>query len=97
MITTQNSNLQLLFALDLGYDESDVIAGGPKRDMIRERIQEDFVKADVYFQTLNVQTIRQEEKYSVSMVWRISGKLRKFWILEGSKISLVSLILEQAY
>ena len=56
----------MLFALDLGYEESEVVNFGLKRDMIRERIQEDFVKADVYFQTLNVQTIRQEEKYSVS-------------------------------
>ena len=56
----------MLFALDLGYPSSDLVVGGPKQDMIKQRIQEDFVKADVYFQTLNVQTIRQEKKYSVS-------------------------------
>ena len=56
----------MLFASDLGYPSSDLVGGGPKQDMIKQRIQEDFVKADVYFQTLNVQTIRQEKKYSVS-------------------------------
>ena len=56
----------MLFASDLGYPSSDLVGGGPKQDIIKQRIQEDFVKADVYFQTLNVQTIRQEKKYSVS-------------------------------
>lgn len=60
-----NRAIQMLFALDMGYPSSDLVAGGPKQDLIKQRIQEDFVKADVYFQTLNVQTIKQEEKYSV--------------------------------
>ena len=60
-----NRAIQMLFALDMGYPPSDLVAGGPKQDLIKQRIQEDFVKADVYFQTLNVQTIKQEEKYSV--------------------------------
>ena len=55
----------MLFALDMGYPQSDILTGGPKQDLIKERIQEDFVKADIYFQTLNVQTIKQEKKYSV--------------------------------
>ena len=55
----------MLFALDLGYPSSDLLTGGPKQDLIKQRIQEDFVKADIYFQTLNVQTIKQEKKYSV--------------------------------
>ena len=60
-----NSAIQMLFALDLGYPSSDLLTGGPKQDLIKQRIQEDFVKADIYFQTLNVQTIKQEKKYSV--------------------------------
>ncbi len=38
---------------------------GSARDAIKTEIQEDFVKADIYYQTLNVQTIAQEKKYSV--------------------------------
>lgn len=56
----------MLFALDMGYPSSDILTGGPKQDLIKQYIQEDFVKADIYFQTLNVQTIKQEKKYSVS-------------------------------
>lgn len=61
-----NNAIQMLFALDMGYPSSDILTGGPKQDLIKQYIQEDFVKADIYFQTLNVQTIKQEKKYSVS-------------------------------
>ena len=33
--------------------------------MIQKQIQKDFVKADIYFKSLNVQTITQKKKYTV--------------------------------
>jgi len=34
--------------------------------LIRETIKEDYVRADIYFQTLNVQTLTEDPKYTVS-------------------------------
>ncbi len=51
--------------IDLGYDETELRARGPKAYEIKEKLQQDYVRADVYYQTLNVQTLKQEEKYSV--------------------------------
>lgn len=53
-------------ALELGYDAATVLADGPEAAGIRESIQQEFVKADIYFQTLNIQTIEQTAKYAVS-------------------------------
>ena len=50
----------------MNYSEELLNVGGPERDMIKSQIQEDFAKADIYFQSLNVQTIVQEKKYTVS-------------------------------
>ena len=38
---------------------------------IKENIQTNYAKAEVYYQTLNVQNIKETEKYSVSMRQRI--------------------------
>ena len=44
---------------------------GPERDNIKSDVQQDFAKADVYFQSLNVQTIKQEGKYTVTKIHSI--------------------------
>ena len=62
---SSSPNLQIDFALGMDYPTETLEAGGPDRDMIKSQIQEDYAKADIYFQSLNVQTIAQEKKYSV--------------------------------
>ena len=53
----------------MDYSKEILEVDGPKRDMIKSQIQEDYAKADIYFQSLNVQTIAQEKKYSVYSLW----------------------------
>ena len=65
---SSSPNLQIDFALGMDYSKETLEAAGPKRDMIKSQIQEDYAKADIYFQSLNVQTIAQEKKYSVQPV-----------------------------
>ena len=36
-----------------------------KAEEIQAYIQQDYVKADIYYQTLNVKSIRQDRKYTV--------------------------------
>ena len=50
----------------MNYSATILETDGPERDMVKSQIQEDFAKADIYFQSLNVQTIAQEEKYTVT-------------------------------
>ncbi len=52
-------------AIDAGYDQEYIEARGPKATEIKEKVQEEFVKLEVYFQSLNVQTITQTAKYTV--------------------------------
>ena len=59
-------NSQIDFALDMNYSATILETDGPERDMVKSQIQQDFAKADIYFQSLNVQTIAQEEKYTVT-------------------------------
>ena len=56
-------------AIELGYEESVVMANGPKAAEIKSEIQEDFARADIYYQTLNVQSIIQSAKYSVQKLF----------------------------
>ena len=51
--------------IELGYDETEMRAKGIFAGQGKTKIQEDFVRADIYYQTLNVQTIEQTAKYSV--------------------------------
>ena len=71
LIDHSDPNLQIDFALGMDYPTETLEADGPMRDMIKSQIQEDFAKADIYFQSLNVQTIAQEQKYSVLPVIQI--------------------------
>ena len=51
----------------MNYSKSYLNQVQEDQDNIKEQIQEDFVKADIYFKSLNVQTIKQEKKYTVSV------------------------------
>ena len=53
-------------AIELGYEAALIEANGPKAAEIKAAIQEDFARADIYYQTLNVQSIIQSAKYSVN-------------------------------
>jgi len=51
-------------ALSMGYDVAD-LQQDVIRDLIKAEIQEDFLKVDVYFETLNVRRIVETKKYTV--------------------------------
>jgi hypothetical protein len=51
--------------VQIGYSAGVLLAQGPAAQAIQEEIQQGFVKADVYYQTLNVRVIEQSEKYTV--------------------------------
>ncbi len=68
------SHLQRDFAYDMGVSAEKL--NNPKiREALKEDIQKDFAKATVYYQTLNVQTISQEPKYSVRLSMTIDKPL----------------------
>ena len=63
----------LLLASNLQYPYSMVWQGdssghsqGDSRQQVRKEIQEDFTSVNIYFESLNVQTISQKAKYNVS-------------------------------
>ena len=48
------------------YSDSDLNAPEPPRQAeIQSEIQQDYTRAEIYYQTLNIQTITQSEKYDV--------------------------------
>ena len=61
-------------ALDLGYDlphEENTQAASSESDIavkIKTKIQNDYVKADIFFQTLNVKSIIERPSMSVSNI-----------------------------
>ena len=57
--------LQVDFAVDMNYSKSQLNVIGTERELIQKQIQKDYVKADIYFKSLNVQTITQNKKYTV--------------------------------
>ena len=40
----------------------------PKKAAIQQEIQEDYTRAEIYYQTLNIQTITMSPKYDVSNI-----------------------------
>ena len=50
---------------DLGYSLDNKDKKGPDALEIRSGIQEDYTRADIYYQTLNVRSIIQNEAYPV--------------------------------
>ena len=58
-------------ALDLGYDlpqEENTQASSDIAVKIKTKIQNDYVKADIFFQTLNVKSIIERPSMSVSSI-----------------------------
>ena len=58
-------------ALDLGYDlpqEENTQASSDIAVKIKTKIQNDYVKADIFFQTLNVKSIIERPSMSVSNI-----------------------------
>ena len=56
--------MQDLLAKDLDYTISDT--QGPEAQKIKIQIQQDYLKMDIFYQTLNVRSISQSAKYPVS-------------------------------
>ena len=52
---------------DLGYTLDNKDKKGPDALEIRSGIQEDYTRADIYYQTLNVRSIIQNEAYPVRL------------------------------
>ena len=59
---------QVDFAVSMNYTKKqlDVL-----KDVLKDQIQGDFAKADIYFNSLNVQTMAEEIKYTVAERRRI--------------------------
>lgn len=51
--------------MDLGHEQKTLNAKGAEALEIKASIQQNLVKAEVYYQTLNVQSITQKKKYTV--------------------------------
>eukprot|EP00090_Calanus_glacialis_P004580 TRINITY_DN13435_c1_g1_i1.p1 TRINITY_DN13435_c1_g1~~TRINITY_DN13435_c1_g1_i1.p1 ORF type:complete len:302 (-),score=83.60 TRINITY_DN13435_c1_g1_i1:31-864(-) len=63
-----------LLALDVGtYTPEDINSGGPKGNEIKKTIQQDFTRVEVYYQTLNIQSIVQTEKYDLQSLFGSLG------------------------
>ena len=58
--------LQYDLALDLGYSDSDLQGDPIKKAEAKAKVQQDYTRVDVYFQTLNVKSIVQSPTYPVS-------------------------------
>ncbi len=59
-------NFQPDLAIDLGYLAKDVLGSDDTiKTIIQTTIQSNFAKAEIYYQTLNVQSIEEKRKYSV--------------------------------
>jgi hypothetical protein len=68
-------------AVDMGYRTNEVIMEGPRQDQIKSLVQQDYAKVEVYYQTLNVQSIMQQMKYSVTMHLTEKRKASVTWDL----------------
>ena len=51
----------------MNYTKKELHKTGHELDMLKDQIQGDFAKADIYFNSLNVQTMAEERKYTVAM------------------------------
>ena len=57
-------------ALDLGHTAAEI---SEPRLGVKQEIQQDYTRAEIYYQTLNIQAIHQKPKFDVSKsVWNIS-------------------------
>jgi hypothetical protein len=63
-------------AIDLGYSNSELQGSPPKQLEAKAKVQQDYARVDVYFQTLNVKSIVQTPTYpGSSLVSNIGGAL----------------------
>ena len=60
--------LQYDLAIDLGYSNSDLKGSPIKQAEAKAKVQQDYARVDVYFQTLNVKSIVQTPTYPVSIM-----------------------------
>ena len=49
----------------MGYKKEDLIGDAEKEALIKNEIQEDYARVDIYYQTLNVHMIEQSPVISV--------------------------------
>ncbi len=61
-----SAELQSTLALENDFDESEVFGDSTIAQYLRSEIQQNYLKVEVYFQTLNVREIREMKKYTVS-------------------------------
>jgi len=58
-------------SLALEFFDKDDLKGRP--DIIKQKIQEDFTRAEIYYQTMNVVTIQQDPKYTLQSLFGALG------------------------
>ena len=63
--------LQYDLAIDLGYSNSELKGSPIKQAEAKAKVQQDYARVDVYFQTLNVKSIVQTPTYPVSIITNI--------------------------
>ncbi len=73
----------------MGFLEGQV--NGPQSDDIKSSLLEDYARADVYFKTLNVQTVEERAKYPNVRISRATRKRLFFRILLNKCFQVASL------
>lgn len=58
----------------VGYDQSELDSGS-RDDEIKGGLQENFVRADIYYKTLNVQSLIESGKYTVGTTYPYNATL----------------------
>ena len=57
--------MQKTLALESGFDSEDVNSDYTQTTILRQEIQQNYLKVEAYFQTLNVREITEIKKYTV--------------------------------
>ncbi len=57
--------MQKTLALESGFDSEDVNSDNTQTTILRQEIQQNYLKVEAYFQTLNVREITEIKKYTV--------------------------------
>ena len=73
--------LQYDLAIDLGYSNSELKGSPIKQAEAKAKVQQDYARVDVYFQTLNVKSIVQTPTYPVSIINNSYNQSRKTEII----------------
>ena len=59
--------MQKTLALESGFDSEDVNSDNTQTTFLRQEIQQNYLKVEAYFQTLNVREITEIKKYTVCL------------------------------